>query len=90
MDILDENERKLLTTLVQSENAMDLGEFTKQTGLITEDTYNALETLVALHIFKRDNSYHKSEIGNIVYTFDDSEMTQALYNRVAKEIGKED
>jgi hypothetical protein len=69
----------LIAILAHSEDAMNLAQFQRQSEIPTNRLSAALDMLVQIHIFQSDVSYHASDIGEVVYMFDDTEEAQQAF-----------
>jgi len=74
----------VLKILAQSENAMSLADFVQVTDIPTERVFNALGILVAIHVLNTDNSFHKNEIGEMVYMAGTTDEAQAIFEDLSK------
>ncbi len=75
----------VIATLVRSENALCLGDFVEATKLPVETIAIALDFLTTIRIFQADNSFHRSEVGEIVYMFASNDQAQDVFNAFAEE-----
>ncbi len=75
-----EDVKQVIAVLVRSENALCLADFVEATKLPVSTVAASLDFLVMVHIFQADNSFRRSEVGEMVYMFASNDQAQDVFN----------
>lgn len=85
MNKLSSKEEAVLIVLMSGKNAEDLLELSKRVEANPYDVAQVLDRLCEKDILFADTSYHRFDLGEIVYAFSFSDYAQQIYQNLLDE-----
>jgi len=76
---MTDQEKSVLLALMSGENAEGLIELSQRSNKSVLEVADILDRLVEQHILLATESYHRSEIGEVVYMFCPCDYAQDIY-----------